>query len=273
MKSCFPLSITLGVITTFFAVSGHFSWEDVARLALKRTCLEQENVSEDVFPGHDVIEIFETMTRLPPEQVPHGSKCVLRCFLKTALILKDNFIINEELNQPNSYCESLANALANGDQCEFAFIYAQCAPEIINAEIGQTSSKSEMVDWQSQPYEEYEEEEQRIERECLNEENIEDRSNLRNNNAIDRFLSQIQQAPVIPRNAKCFLRCWYKKHGFLRNKFIMSIGPLPELRPLMHECNQVAREWSEKQSNNDECEFAWSFYNCVHETMESCSPK
>ncbi|KAI9586351.1 uncharacterized protein LOC119634156 [Glossina fuscipes] len=111
---------------------------------------------------------------------------------------------------------------------------------------------------------------QRIEKECLKEESIPGNFDLPHYSVTEHFLGQIQHATVIPKNAKCFFRCWYKKYGILKSNFVTSVGPIPELRRHMLECNHVAREWAHSHSNGDECEFAWSFYNCVHQTVMKC---
>uniref|UniRef100_A0A1A9V858 Uncharacterized protein n=1 Tax=Glossina austeni TaxID=7395 RepID=A0A1A9V858_GLOAU len=117
---------------------------------------------------------------------------------------------------------------------------------------------------------EYDEDMQNLERECLAEENIPDRFELANYSVTQHFLAQIEHSRAIPRNAKCFLRCWYKKLKIIKEQLVASIGPIPELSRPLRDCNKVATEWAQKQSGGDECEFAWSFYNCVREGMAKC---
>lgn len=117
---------------------------------------------------------------------------------------------------------------------------------------------------------EIDEETQALERECLKEENIPGRFNLPNYSLTEHFLGQIEYAEIAPRNARCFLRCWYKKMGILKENLVTSAGPIPELGQHMRECNEIATEWAQNQANGDECEFAWSFYTCMHESLVKC---
>ncbi|KAL9929335.1 odorant-binding protein 56i [Glossina fuscipes fuscipes] len=292
MKSWILLTIALEIIIILGVEGVAISWKYIHAanfVYLKKMCLQQETLSEDVFPG-DIIETFRAMFQLESELVPYEAKCFLRCWLRSISILKDNFVISRELNlygerEADHSCEREGKDLSNGDECEFAFIYAKCdhSLEITEAQVAQFSHYDDSVDeaWrdedlrtETQNIQEYDrevdEEMERIERECLEEENIPYKFVMSNYTATKHFLDQFKHTPSIPKNAKCFFRCWYKKHGILSKNFDTSIGPVPELRHHMGECNKLAREWAEKQSGGDECEFSWSFYNCVHETMIDC---
>uniref|UniRef100_A0A3F2Z494 Uncharacterized protein n=1 Tax=Glossina pallidipes TaxID=7398 RepID=A0A3F2Z494_GLOPL len=111
---------------------------------------------------------------------------------------------------------------------------------------------------------------QEVERQCLREENIPGKFSLPNYNLTEHFVGQIEHAKSVPRNAKCYLRCLYKKIGILKANLAVSMGPTPEYNRLLRECTQVAKEWAQKQSNGDECEFTYSFYNCLQESMVKC---
>uniref|UniRef100_A0A1A9WXM6 Uncharacterized protein n=1 Tax=Glossina brevipalpis TaxID=37001 RepID=A0A1A9WXM6_9MUSC len=129
MKPLVPLTIALGVITNFLAESADFDWKDAVTAtmaSLKRTCLEQERLSEDAFPGDDAIKTFGIVLELESDQVPYETKCFLRCWLKQIYKLREHFVINKKEGE-DPYCEREGRAFANGDECEFAFVYQKCA--------------------------------------------------------------------------------------------------------------------------------------------------
>ncbi|KAI9586353.1 hypothetical protein GQX74_002200 [Glossina fuscipes] len=129
MKSCIFVLIALGIIIAIIDAENDERREidDKAVMLLQeKKCLAAEGYSEDIFPSDDVSETFDIILYLASEEVPQEAKCFVRCWLKRSRILQDNFLIDKN-KETDAYCEREAKALANGDECEFAFAYQKCS--------------------------------------------------------------------------------------------------------------------------------------------------
>uniref|UniRef100_A0A1A9V862 Uncharacterized protein n=1 Tax=Glossina austeni TaxID=7395 RepID=A0A1A9V862_GLOAU len=127
MKSWILVLFTLGAVTIIDA-EGDKAAADIKVILLyhKRACLEKEGLSQDVFPGDEVHETFAAMFQLETEVVPYEAKCFLRCWLKRIQIMSDHFTMLKKRVNPDGTCERAARDAAQGDECEFAFVYQKC---------------------------------------------------------------------------------------------------------------------------------------------------
>uniref|UniRef100_A0A1B0G1Z2 Uncharacterized protein n=1 Tax=Glossina morsitans morsitans TaxID=37546 RepID=A0A1B0G1Z2_GLOMM len=127
MKSWILVLLTVGAVTIIDGSNDKAAADNkVILLYHKRACLEMEGLSEEVFPGDDVHEIFATMFQLESEVVPYETKCFLRCWLKRIQVMGDHLTMLKKKMNPDGTCERAARAASRGDECEFAFLYQKC---------------------------------------------------------------------------------------------------------------------------------------------------
>uniref|UniRef100_A0A1A9WXM0 Uncharacterized protein n=1 Tax=Glossina brevipalpis TaxID=37001 RepID=A0A1A9WXM0_9MUSC len=222
----------------------------------KQECLVQEGLYADICPDNDLFGTFFKLFKIELDQVPYENKCFLRCLLKKTHILKDNFIINKALNllhqwEPAYYCEREAEVLSNGDECDFAFVFARCSPDVINLEIKQIPSQK-TDRWLNTL--------SGLRTICLDEEGLSSYM-FPHNKMREIYAAMIKlKSEQVPYDAKCFLRCWLRKMKILHDNFvIVDEGD--------HNWDDENIKYCEREAkvlcNGDECEFAFAFLKCV----------